>query len=179
MIFAKDCHQNSRRKFDFYAISPWPFLSFIYKGIAILELGWSRNITEVDPGDNATVVFDVRVSIDPCSPDVIGAGLWQLAMFTSETEDGSIRNIHPYISQILTAEEASTPYQGGDLLSFTGVKSHPFWTEPLGCGPLKYLCLALSKGDLPSPNYDVIFPDTKQEVIHCREEACVGIYYYS
>ncbi|PIK43805.1 hypothetical protein BSL78_19331 [Apostichopus japonicus] len=91
-------------------------------GIAILELGWSRNITEVDPGDNATVVFDVRVSIDPCSPDVIGAGLWQLAMFTSETEDGSIRNIHPYISQILTAEEASTPYQGGDLLSFTGVK---------------------------------------------------------
>ncbi|XP_071822896.1 uncharacterized protein [Apostichopus japonicus] len=143
-------------------------------GIAILELGWSRNITEVDPGDNATVVFDVRVSIDPCSPDVIGAGLWQLAMFTSETEDGSIRNIHPYISQILTAEEASTPYQGGDLLSFNGVKSHPFWTEPLGCGPLKYLCLALSKGDLPSPNYDVIFPDTKQEVIHCREEACVA-----
>lgn len=147
-------------------------------GVAILDLNWSRDIGEFQSRQNASVSFDVQVTIDPCSPDVKGENLWKLSMFASENEDGSNRLQHPFISQILNPSEASTSFLGKETLTFTDVETPPFYAEILGCGKMKYLCLELSKGDLPNPDFEVIFPEERSGIRHCREEVCVGIYFF-
>ena len=135
---------------------------------------WSREAGKIQYGIPTPLTISAEMSTTPDSMPMSGTGLWKMNLFGSSNMDGSGERVSER-RQILDDPNQAKPLVDGSVpVEFTDIGTD-FPMEEIGCGEVNYLCLELTKGDRPNPDYPFVTSTGEESVINCKEEECRGI----
>ncbi|XP_072180853.1 uncharacterized protein [Diadema setosum] len=144
------------------------------KGVIVTEAGLS--ITQI-PNGNVLIegfpdqVVDIlfNVTTNSTGADALGAGLWQLHVFTNAFANGS-GTVRQFETTLTGEDWADTNITAGSMVSLP-VEVNVDLSSSL-CAEVKYLCVELQKGASPSRDFTLMYQTSQADLVDCVPVTC-------
>ena len=154
------------------------FFSFL-KGVTVSGLEASYSTRTLTAGAKDDVSINAVASFTEGSIDLRGSGLWGLAMYGSQNEDGSGDQFQR-VEQTLSSSQQGQALSGGQPITFSNAKGQ-IDVVAIGCNEYGYICFDFIQGENPNPDYTfrtLQEPDTSKYTT-CQPKECeAGEYFF-